>query len=328
MISARLPLIADTAQWPSQTLTETDIHSACQHISVAGERFLAHHQLPRRYLELFPRLLVPLAAHLRHFTEQQRSPLVVGIAGCQGAGKTTLTQALQLVFQYVFGLSCCHLSLDDYYWPQAYRHQLAKDIHPLLATRGVPGTHDTALLGNTLRALLHADEGSETIMPLFDKGIDDRRPETQWGRFIGRPDIVLLEGWCVGAHAEANDALEEPINPLELDEDPQGAWRRWVNRQLAERYEPLFSTLNRLIFMQAPNWDVVMEWRRLQEAKLMRAQGANYRGGLDNPQQLMRFINHYERITRHMLRTLPSTADILLAQDTEQRIAHISLKHE
>lgn len=326
MTPPRQSLIADTANWPTQPLTETDIQSASHHLAVAAERFLAHHRLPRRYLDLFPRLLIPMAAHLRNLSEDRRTPLLIGVSGTQGSGKTTLTSALQLIFHYVFGTPCCILSIDDFYWPKVQRQALAKDIHPLLATRGVPGTHDIALLERTLELMFKAGKETETPIPLFDKGIDDRRPEEQWARFIGRPGIVILEGWCIGARAEPPEALEHPINQLERQEDPQGVWRSWVNQQLAERYEPLYDRLDQLIFLQAPSWDVVLEWRRLQEQKLIRAQGENYRGGLNDDKKLLRFINHYERITRHMLNTLPSKANIVLALDDTQQISRVSLQ--
>src|SRR5690606_6321641 len=151
--------------------------------------------------------------------------LIVGLCGPQGSGKSTLAHALanRLMTR---GYEICACSLDDFYLTRPERLKLAERVHPLLATRGVPGTHDTTLLAQTLDALLSGSASENVAVPVFDKALDDRLPESEWRRHDGKVDIVLVEGWCVGARPQDQTALEEPINRLEREEDGDGVWRR------------------------------------------------------------------------------------------------------
>ncbi len=186
------------------------------------------------------------------------------------------------------------LSLDDVYLRRAEREALAREIHPLLATRGPPGTHDLALLEATLASLA---AGGRTPVPSFDKLADDRRPQADWPVFEGAPSLIVVEGWCLGATPEPEAALLAPVNRLEAEMDRQGRWRRHVNSQLAGPYQAAFRAFDALLFLKAPRFEIVLEWRTQQESQL--------RGrplGFQEKQDLARFIQHYERITRRMLR--------------------------
>lgn len=213
-------------------------------------------------------------------------PPVIGLSGAQGVGKTTLLKAFAASSARVAGLS-----IDDVYLTKAERQVLARDVHPLLSTRGPPGTHDLGLLARTLESLR---AGGRTVLPSFDKAADDRRPEADWPVFKGAPDVIVLDGWCVGALPEAD--VSAPVNSLEAEEDPDGVWRRWVNDQLGGPYQAAFDQLDAILFLAAPSFDVVLGWRLQQEAETLgRAMGEADRG------RIGRFIAHYERITRHML---------------------------
>src|SRR5690606_4848540 len=156
---------------------------------------------------------------------------VYGLSGLQGSGKSTL--AAQLVVEAGRrGLRALALSLDDFYLDAPGRAALARDVHPLLATRGPPGTHDVALACAVLDALR---AGRPVRVPRFDKLADRRLPPAQWSP-VERADLVLFEGWCLGAPAEADAALAAPLNRLEREEDGDGRWRRWCNAALARDY--------------------------------------------------------------------------------------------
>jgi D-glycerate 3-kinase len=259
---------------------------------------------------------LPLAAWLAKACKGGDHPLVVGINGAQGAGKSTLCRLLQIILQREFGLRVVGFSIDDLYLTRAEREDLARTVHPLLATRGVPGTHDVALGLRTLEALREARRGEGVPVPAFDKARDDRRPEAQWPLFEGPVEMILFEGWCVGARPQAKEALAEPVNDLERREDADGAWRRYVNRRLAGAYAGLFAEVDLLIMLQVPGMESVFEWRRLQERRLVEKMrdSATDKTGLrvmDEP-TLRRFIMHYERLTRHMLSEMPSRADVVL----------------
>ncbi|WP_010544058.1 hypothetical protein [Sphingomonas elodea] len=230
--------------------------------------------------------------------------MVLGLCGAQGSGKSTLAAA---VARAVPGTLV--LSLDNLYRTRAERSDLAATVHPLFATRGVPGTHDVDLGIATLDALR---AGEPVRLPRFDKAIDDRAaPADQVA--VRAPRLVLFEGWCVGARPIDEAELVAPVNPLERDEDGQGAWRRAWNAALGGPYQALFARIDRLVLLEAPGWDAVLQWRREQEHAL-RASGASGPGVMDDA-AVARFIQHYERLTRHILAEMPGRADLVLPLD-------------
>jgi D-glycerate 3-kinase len=245
-----------------------------------------------------------------------RRPLVVGVCGSQGSGKSTVCQTLTTRFTQ-YGHRVANLSIDDLYLPLAERVKLAKQVHPLLRTRGVPGTHDTKLGVHTLQAL--ADVG-RVPLPRFDKARDDRRPKADWDSLEGPAQLVLFEGWCVGARPQTLEALDQPVNALEANEDVDGRWRRYVNDALGSEYQRLFAKIDLLVLLAAPSFDVVLKWRTQQEHEL-RAQAPNSSGVMTDA-ELVRFIQHYERLTRHMLIEMPGRADLVIHLGPDRAISH------
>ncbi|WP_380872940.1 kinase [Sphingomonas sp. DBB INV C78] len=245
--------------------------------------------------------------------------LVVGICGAQGSGKSTLAAALAERFEQG-GTRTAILSLDDLYLGRAAREGLARQVHPLLRTRGVPGTHDVALGLNLIAAL---ERGEAAPLPRFDKARDDRRPETEWDRAEPGTTLLILEGWCVGARPEPDAALVDSINALEQSEDADGRWRRFVNTALAGDYQQLFGRIDRLILLAAPSFDVVRVWRTQQEQELRARVGDG--PGVMSDAEISRFIAHYERLTRHIIIEMPDRADLvvdLAADRSALRIKH------
>ncbi|HEU4665919.1 MAG TPA: kinase [Dokdonella sp.] len=245
-------------------------------------------------------------------------PLLVGISGVQGSGKSTLARELAAAARRR-GVRCEVLSLDDFYYGRRDRLRLARARHPLFATRGVPGTHDVALLLRTIDALGRASERRPVRVPRFDKGRDTRVVPSRWRRATQPPALILLEGWCVGLPAQAPGALRRPVNALERDEDRDGRWRGLVNRELEQDYAHLWRRLDRLVALQAPSFDVVLRWRDEQE-RALRMRGAPR--AFDRA-ALPRFLMHFERLSRHALRVLPRVADIRLALDRHRRVRAI-----
>jgi D-glycerate 3-kinase len=235
-------------------------------------------------------------------------PRLLAIAGAQGSGKTTLTRLLtaELVRLGLRAVSC---SLDDFYLTRAQRVALAAAVHPLLITRGVPGTHDVVLCQRTLARLRH----DAVRLPAFDKGLDDRRAEHEWP-LAGPADLVILEGWCLGARPQSAAALQTPVNALERDEDPDGRWRAFINAALAGPYRTLFDGFDALVYLQVPDFDAVRRWRGEQELQLPPAQRMT-------PAALDRFIRHYERLTRWMLQDLPHRAHVTVSLNGDHEIA-------
>ena len=273
-------------------------------------------ELPARFAGTVRTTYREIAHSLLARNTQAERPLVVGLCGCQGSGKTTLAAFLKLLLDWESRPTAI-LSLDDLYLTRQRREKLAREIHPLLATRGVPGTHDVALGLKTLESLRNARERSRTPLPAFEKARDDRKPRKDWQVFEGRPAFILFEGWCVDARPQTPLRLRKPVNRLERDRDPDGIWRAYVNDQLAGPYRELFAPIDVLLFMQAPSFDCVYKWRALQEKKLRRSKRGR---AVMNKRKLENFIMHYERLTRWMLKEMPGRADILVTLKSDQNI--------
>jgi len=236
---------------------------------------------------------------------------VYGISGLQGSGKSTL--AAQVAGEAMRrGLRCALLSIDDVYLGRAGRLRLARDVHPLLATRGPPGTHDVPLAVDVLDALR---EGRDVALPRFDKLADERVPREAWPH-AGPVDLVLFEGWFLGTPAEDAAALQEPLNALERDQDADGRWRRWCNAALGRDYPALWRRIDRLLLLEAPSFEVVPAWRWQAEQALLAARPGAV--GMDRG-DVERFVQHCERTGRQALRTLPGIADRIVALDARRR---------
>ena len=277
------------------------------------DRFIAAHRLPESFRTTATQHFEPLADWLRSRSACGK-PILIGINRAQGTGKTTLAAYLALSLGESGERSVAILSLDDFYLTKAERRELAETVHPLLATRGVPGTHDLPLLVQTLARLRDLRPGERIRLPRFDKAIDDRADESSWPSVSGPVDLVILEGWCVGSIAEAEGSLEEPVNELEAERDADGRWRRYVNERLRTDYADLFAEIDVLVFLQAPDFDAVLRWRLEQEQKLAASAAVDADGVMDE-KQVEAFIRYFERITRHNLETVRSNADIVLELD-------------
>lgn len=277
---------------------------------------IAAHRLPADYVYTIERWWRPLARDIGAWRAEAGASLVIGINGAQGSGKSTLAAFLEQALLPELGLCAVALSLDDLYLPRADREALARAVHPLFLTRGVPGTHDAALGCVLLDALRMAHR--PVRIPVFSKAEDDRLPESAWHEVATQPDIILFEGWCVGAAPQSAEALATPVNALEAEEDADGIWRRHVNAALYGGYAALFGRIDRLVMLRPPDFEAVFANRLLQERKLRAVVGDSAR--VMDAAQVARFVQHYERLTRHMFVDLPARADRLFLLDTQQQI--------
>lgn len=309
------------ALWPGAPLSPAGYLELWANLRPAFLARLAEHRIPEPEAGGLAALVLPLAAWIRH--RKGSEPLVLGVNGAQGSGKSTLCDLLARVLASAYGWRVAGFSLDDLYKTRAERQRLSREVHPLLLTRGVPGTHDIDLGLATLHGLKSAEPWRLTALPSFDKARDDQRPEPEWPRFRGRPDVVLFEGWCVGSVPQADAALVQSINELEREEDPDGTWRRHVNGRLGGEYAALFGELDRLVMLKVPGMESVFGWRRLQERKLAEATGPAGRHRLMDDSGLRRFILHYERLTRHALEEMPTRADLTLELDENRRLTAV-----
>jgi D-glycerate 3-kinase len=272
-------------------------------------------RLPQSYREFVDAALRPIAERLVAI-DARPAPLVVGVTGPQGAGKSAAAGALALLL-HDRGLRTAVLSIDDLYLTRAERRRLAAEVHPLLLTRGVPGTHDVALGLAVIDSLSRA---GETAVPRFDKASDDRRDPTGWDIVAGPVDVILFEGWCVGARPQDEAALVDPINELERTRDPDGVWRRYANAALAGRYQDLFAAIGFQALLRAPSFKAVLGWRLEQEHKLR-----DHGGGGQSDAEIAVFIQYYERLTRHIAAEMPGRADVVVQLGAEREVLKLTL---
>jgi len=283
------------------------------------EQFCQQQALPASYQTLATQYFLPLANELAHNSLSASSPLLIGINGSQGSGKSTLAALLATLLEELHGRRICNLSIDDFYHSRQKRAELAQNIHPLLQTRGVPGTHDIDLLEQTLSSLMAGEYPLR--IPRFNKAIDDRHQHSQWDTIETPVDIIFLEGWCVGVSAQSPEALIEPCNELEQQKDTDGQWRAFVNNSIHQSLTPIFERFDTLIMLKAPSFDCVFEWRQTQEEKLRQSLAEEgEQSGLMDDQALRFFIQHYQRLTEHMLEDLPSKADIIFALNPQHTV--------
>ncbi len=310
--------------------------------SSAINQLISEHKLPTSYLETVNHWLRPIAQEIGSKNTALHAPnkskfssaVVFGVQGAQGSGKSTCSEFFKAIFEHEFGLKTAVLSIDDFYLTHKERQDLSKRVHPLLATRGVPGTHDIDLTLQTINALSSANDASNTAIPRFDKAFDDRKPREEWDYIFGKVDIIILEGWFIGLTCPELKTLDNPINELEENEDPDKVWRTYVHQQL-NLYQAIFKQLDKLLVLKAPSFDCIYHWRLNQEEKLIASLNASNNKKSHSPdvktlspREVRRFIAHFERLTEHALVSLPRQADWCLHLNENQKIIKKTCKKE
>jgi D-glycerate 3-kinase len=289
---------------------------------------LAEHVLPDSYAEIVRTVHRPIAERLAALRAQAGKPIVVGVCGTQASGKTTLAAFVKGLLQET-GLKAEVLGIDDLYLSKERRQALADAVHPLFITRGPPGTHDVALGRRVLDVLTGQSPPGDVRMPRFDKAADTLAPLQTWPALPGAVDVVLFEGWCVGARPQDEALLAQPINDLERTRDPDGVWRRYANDRLGSDYAALFARIDCLLMLKAPDFSAVFEWRALQEKKLgdrLRAEGGLTGGRkLMSEDDLRVFLAHYQRLTEYILTEMPLRADILVTLERDHSVSGLKL---
>jgi len=284
--------------------------------------FLTAHHLPSSYADTAQMWFIPLREQLLKHQKSAKKPFIVGINGCQGSGKSTLTSFIETFLKSEHDMRVVSLSIDDFYLDKNHRNALAIKVHPLLKTRGVPGTHNISLALDTFSML---EKGERTQLPRFDKSTDNPFPISQWPVMDALPDVIILEGWCVGVSPQESSALTHPVNALESEEDSLCTWRSFVNSELGNQYQTLFNKIDYSVMLAAPSFDSVLHWRLEQEHKLAKTSKGE-KTGVMNDDEVARFIEHYQRLTEHALSTLPQQCDTVFYLDEHRNITQQDLK--
>ena len=274
-----------------------------------------------RMIKLF---LIPICFWISKKIKKNK-PLMIGLAGGQGSGKTTLSSILTLILQKYFKLNVFKISIDDFYKTRRNRRLLSKNKHPLLMTRGVPGTHDIDLMLSFFKKI--KDKNFKSLkVPTFNKAIDDRYPKSLWSKVKSKPDVVIFEGWCVGARAQSSGQLKKPINSLEKTYDHDAKWRVYVNNQLKMKYKKLFGQLDGLLYLKAKNFNLLREWRLKQEKKLWIQTKNKKNLKIMSSGDIINFMQTYQRITQQMFKDALKSSSIIMNLNSNHQIEKIKFK--
>ncbi|KAF2849008.1 D-glycerate 3-kinase-like protein [Plenodomus tracheiphilus IPT5] len=250
----------------------------------------------RRALEV----LLP-AIHKRHETSPK--PIILGITGLQGSGKSTWASKIVKILTSEHQLNTITISLDDLY--KTHSDLIAqRDRDPenrLYRTRGQPGTHEEELAGKFFKDLREYTGNGELKIPSFDKskfqGEGDRSPESEWPTLTRKPDVVVFEGWCVGFQPVPASVIEEKFGmalagklPINTPAKHQLAHLLEVNKNL-ERYCNAFmgpQYFDFFIHIDTENLRNVYTWRLQQEHKMIETKGSGM-----SDEQVRSFVDGY-----------------------------------
>ncbi len=258
---------------------------------------------------------LPLCEWIYSIYVKDKKTKIIGLSGGQGAGKSTITGILKFILKNKYGLELCIFSIDDFYKTKSERIKMSKNVHPLFLTRGVPGTHDINLINKILKKLKKKNFKPVSI-PSFDKSIDDRTKKSKWIKITKPPNIVIFEGWCIGATHQKEKDLKNPINSIEKKYDKNLEWRKKVNNQLKKNYKKLFNNIDRLVYLKAPSFNHIFQWRLHQEQKL-KLTSKNKK--IMSKSKIREFIMFYERITRNMMKNFSKISDLTIFLDNKHR---------
>ena len=255
------------------------------------------------------RTYIPISFWIENKYKTKGKTLFLGFSGGQGSGKTTVSEILKIILKIFFKRRVLVSSIDDFYKTSKNRNNMSYRIHPLFKTRGVPGTHDINLVRKIFNFIKRRNF-KRFKLPKFDKSIDDRLNKKFWSSIKEKPEIVILEGWCVGAKPQSNFLIKKPINILEKYEDQNLIWRKYVNEKLKKESKKLFGMLDHFIFMKIPSFKMVFNWRLLQEKKLKKKSHSKKK--IMSYSKIKRFIMFYERITLQMIIDLSKSASVVM----------------
>ena len=263
----------------------------------------------------FNTFYLPLSEWIYSTYKKDNKIKIIGLSGGQGAGKSTITGILKFILKKKYGLEICVFSIDDFYKTKAERKKMSINTHPLFLTRGVPGTHDINLINKTFKSLKKKNF-KPVLVPKFDKSIDDRFKKSKWTIVKKAPKVIIFEGWCIGARHQKDVDLKKPLNFIEKKYDTNLKWRKKVNNHLKNNYKKLFNIMDKLVYLKAPSFNHIFQWRLHQEQKL-KLTSKNKK--TMSKSKVREFIMFYERITKQMMKDFYRISDLTIFLDKNHR---------
>ncbi len=275
-------------------------------------KFIKKHEVPGKpiinKIDKLNKFYLPLSDWLYSIYKKDKKIKIIGLSGGQGAGKSTITKILKFIFKKKYNLNICCFSIDDFYKTKLERIKMSQKVHKLFLTRGVPGTHDLNLLLKTIQQL-KKKKFKTVLIPRFDKASDDRLKKNKWQKIRKRPDIIIFEGWCIGAKNQKSNELKHPLNYIEKKYDKKLIWRKTANNFLKNQYKKLFEKIDKLVYLKAPNFNNIFKWRLLQEQKMKLTSKSK---NTMSKTKVKEFIMFYERITKHMMKNSSKISDLTI----------------
>ncbi|MEH1866637.1 MAG: glycerate kinase [Nostoc sp.] len=238
---------------------------------------------PKKMLQVLWDLWLPLGIKLASQRQQLERPLIQGILGGQGTGKTTMSKVLSLILNQL-GYQTLSLSLDDLYKTYSDRLVLTQQ-DPRLIWRGPPGTHDVDLGLDVLDRIRQSQ--SSVMVPRFDKSAYKGAGDRTTSEMVTDVDIVLFEGWFVGVRPINPDVFDTAPPPIVTNEDR--AFARDMNLRLHD-YLPLWDRLDSLIVLYPTDYRCSLEWRKQAEQQMIAAG----KSGMSNA-EIEKFVNYFWR---------------------------------
>ena len=274
-------------------------------------------------IKTLKKIYIPMSFWIENKYKKKGKTLILGFSGGQGSGKTTVTGILKIILKKFFKRKIHVSSIDNFYKTLEDRNKISNKIHPLLKTRGVPGTHDINLVKNFFN-IIRKKKFKKIKIPKFEKAMDNRLEKKYWFNIKQKPEIVILEGWCVGARPQSNSLIRKPVNILEKYEDRDLTWRKYVNEKLKKEYKKLFAMIDHFIFIKIPNFNMVFKWRFLQENKLKKK--SHLKKKTMSSHEIKRFIMFYQRITLQMIKDLSKSASIVMLLKKNHEVKKVLFK--
>ncbi len=228
-------------------------------------------------------LWLPLARQLARQQKQLQRPLIQGILGGQGTGKTTLAKVITKILEHL-GLSSVAISIDDLYKTYAERQKLRQEDSRLI-WRGPPGTHDVELGITILDQFLQPERVEPILVPRFDKSAFNGAGDRTNSEKTDPVDIILFEGWFVGTRPVARSAFETPLPPITTPEDRLFALD---SNERLKAYLPLWSKLDRLLVLYPVDYRLSQQWRKEAEQKMI----ATGKTGMTEA-EIEKFVEYY-----------------------------------
>ncbi|MEH2115874.1 glycerate kinase [Nostoc sp.] len=242
--------------------------------------------LQKEFQEMLPvlwDLWLPLGIKLALHRQQLGRPLIQGILGGQGTGKTTTCKILSLILDRL-GYRTVSLSLDDLYKTYSDRLLLTQQ-DPRLIWRGPPGTHDVDLGLKVLDQIRQSQ--SSVLVPRFDKSAYEGAGDRTTPEIVTGVDIVLFEGWFVGVRPIEPNIFDTAPPPILTEKDR--VFARDMNHRLQD-YLPLWERLDSLILLYPTDYRCSLEWRKQAEQEMI----AGGKSGMSNA-EIEEFVNYFWR---------------------------------